>query len=165
MAHEIVFDSIQSSNIPRREKSMIRKWAEKIGVRLPGVSRKNAYDAVEAVRAGGEAVLTGGALGAINAHTGLDYKTKDGHTVPLDAVGGAIALVGSAAMGNDLATDVRNIGTVAVGVASFRQGDRLMREAMLKSGKTPKGQLTAHGEDFGDDDMGDDPIERAARAL
>lgn len=171
MASEmVVFDSIAQSNIPRGEKSMIRKWAEKkLGVVLPGVTRRHIVDTVEAVRAGGEAAITGAALGAIHAKAGLDVNVH-GKRVPADAVGGIVALAASPWM-DGVCTDVRNIGMTTVGIAAFRQGNRVMSEAMLKSGQTPK-TLAAHGE--GDSEFGhigesfgadDDPIDRAARAL
>ena len=90
------------------------------------------------VRAGGEALFVGGALGVLHAMspTGLDVKK-----VPVDAVGGALALVASIGMAHtEVGADLRNAGTTALGIFAFRKTHDMTREIQIKkSGITPGG--------------------------
>ena len=135
------------------------------------------------IRAGGEALYVGCLLGVAHAvsPTGLDVKK-----VPLDAVGGALAIVASAAMAHtEVGADLRNAGTTALGVFAFRKSHDMAREVQLKkSGITPGGGAAVPkglgqsmskiaGEEsrswgtgfFGADSGAEDPVIAAARHL
>lgn len=113
---------------PNTNKSTIRKWFDKlthIGSAHDTV-KAHAREAGMTVRQFGEGALTGAALGAVNAELvgGLDP-----HGVPVDLAVAALAGAGAlASSGEDYAHDLRNIGTAAITVFSFRKTDGFLSE-------------------------------------
>lgn len=194
----ITFDSLASSNMPPAAKSSIRRWYESSqgpgGGNPIALAKLHAKSAGEGLRAGGESLLIGGALGAFHAKsaTGLDVKK-----VPIDAVVGAMGLVaGTMLAQEEVGKDLQNAGAAALAVYAFRKTNDLVVGAMIKAaGLTPGGGATIpagmktitkidatgaaiHGDGRswgtgfgaghsgpGSSDMGEDPIVRAARAL
>ncbi|MGH9966567.1 MAG: hypothetical protein ACREBG_01870 [Pyrinomonadaceae bacterium] len=170
----LVYDSIAQSNIPRGEKSAIRRWFEKTtGLTHFGGARSVARETGLAVRQAGEGGLTGLALGAAHASlkTGLDVKK-----VPVDAVVAVAGIATGIAMaGEEMAHDARNVGTAGLTVFAFRKGYDLMAEKKLQRGEAPGGTFgpaqksKIAGEDDEDTsdavDVGEDPIVAAAKSL
>jgi putative hemolysin len=163
----ITFDSLAKSNMPAAQKSAIRRWYEN-NIAADGAqgaiarAKMHASVAVENVRAGGEALIVGGGLGALAATHGLDYKAGTA-SVPIDASLGIAALATSAAMAHTpFAGDARNAGITALGVFAFRKTYGVIAELQKKNGKTP---VAFAGEDVDADFGGEDPIISAARAL
>ena len=154
---------------PPAQRSAIRRIFERInpsGASAESRSKLMAEAAGHSLRAGGESLLVGGLLGVAHAQlkTGLDIKK-----VPVDAVVGVVGLLGGiglAGQKDGLGSDLRNSGTAALAVFSFRKTHDLIAAKMREKGKTPGSQagaaIAAHGEsDFGDED----PIVAAARFL
>jgi len=162
----LTFNSLANSNMPAAQKSAIRRWYESqmAGNSMAAVANRaklHATAAVEGVRAGGESIIVGGALGALAATHGLDYQKK----FPIDAGLGIAALAASAAAAHTpYAGDARNAGTAALAVFGFRKTYGVLAELQRKNGKTP---VAFAGDDGGDDtDFGaEDPIISAARHL
>lgn len=172
---QLVFRSIAQSNIPSSEKSQIRRWYERMtggGVSLSRV-KQHASEGLEAVRQGGESLLTGGALAIAHAElkTGLDVRG-----VPIDALLGGLGLAGRAAMAHmPGGVDSGNIGASAATVFAFRKTFDLIAQKKASKGQAtggafgPAQQAKVAGEFEGDSsddsDVGEDPIVAAARAL
>lgn len=144
-------------------KSAIRKMYESI---MPGSAhmqraRMHLTAGGEAIRGGGEGVITGAALGAAHAMlpTGLDMSIPGTSMKgPVDAALAAAALAGSAVLaGEDFSTDLRNVGISSAAVFGFRKTNEFVAAKRLAAHKPAFTQMTAHGEE--------DPIIRAARAL
>lgn len=166
----IMFRSLAHSNIPHREKkSIIRHWFDSLGDSPSHRSRAAAtlHHSAHGVRQGGEALFTGAVLGAVHAESGLDIKGK----VPADLLLGIAGIAGASAMSHEeYATDLRNIGATGFATFGFRQGYAFVAEKKRAKGGIPtafnvislKGGMTAHG-DFGDDDIGEDPIVALAK--
>lgn len=163
----VLYDSLQGNGIPtREEKSAMRQWFERsflptIPIR-PGDQIKGG---LSAFRKGTEALGTGAALALVHVETegGLD---KFG--IPVDGVGGAIALIGSAFFPNsEVSPDARDIGADALTVWSFRKTTDLLVEKRISNGKAVPRHLSPanriEGENSGS--AGEDPIVNAARAL
>lgn len=150
---------------PGGGKSAIRKMYESI---MPGsahIQRAKMHLTAggEAIRGGGEGLVTGGLLGAAHAAlpTGLDMEIPGTKMKgPVDAALAAVALAGSAATaGEDYSTDLRNVGISAAAVFGFRKTADYIAHKRLAAQKPAYTQMTAHGEGS------EDPIIRAARAL
>ena len=165
---DMVLDSIDSSNMGHREKSMVRRMFDK----MSGVSRVGSrahstmQQAAHTVRQGGEAIVTGAILGAIHveAPTGLDVKK-----VPVDLALGVLGLASGVAMGDETSQDLRNVGSTALGIYTFRKTSDLLAAKKAQTGAVPGGKkpgAAVHG-DYGGfaGDMGEDPIIEAARKL
>jgi len=91
--------------------------------------------------------LTGGILGAINSQ-----KPAISDKAQLGTAG--VGLIGSVVFASsDFATDMRNVGSDALAIFSYRKGDELMT----------KKRAAVHGDFGGDDTMGEDPIVTAAK--
>ncbi len=128
------------------DHSPIQKWINKLaGIKQHGSAA--AHHGAHAFRQAGEAVLTGGILGAVNStRPELSDKVQMGTA--------AVGLVGSVVFASsDFATDMRNVGSDALAVFSYRKGDELMTK-----------KRAGHHGDFGSDG-GEDPVVAAARAL
>lgn len=122
---------------------------------------KNHVEALaHGVRAGGESIIVGGALGAIEAQRGsLDVvlsKTNAKAVLPIDGALAAVGLIGGIAMGGDgvhgPSEDLRNAGAAAAAVFSYRK---------TKEFVTKRKSMSAHGD--GEVSFGEDAIIRAAR--
>jgi len=172
---ELVFSSLDQSNIPVREKSQIRRWFEKTTglTRFGGRTTATVREVGLGIRQAGEGGLTGAALGAAHASlkTGLDVKK-----VPIDGVVAVAGLVGAAVMAEEeMAHDLRNVGTAGLTVLAFRKGYDFVAEKKLAKGESPGGTFgpaqksKIAGEDddgIGSDvDVGEDPIVNAAKSL
>jgi hypothetical protein len=146
--------------------SHIREWANKIMGSATGMSRAKHHLSAggEALRAGGEAGIVGGALGAMHAMlpTGLDLDMGGPMPVPLDGAVAAAGLIGSAIAGpgDGFGTDLRNAGTVGLGILTFRKTAAFVAEKRALKG-LPTGAVSAgyHGE------FGEDPILKVARKV
>jgi len=144
------FDAIAQSNIPVREKSAIRKWVEKtLGV--PDLHQAVGYatEAAHTFRATTESAGTGLGLAYISASRKEGLDTKFG---PIDGAVAAAGIIGSvfaAGMPMGVSQDLRNVGTNALAILTFRK-----YEAYKKKQDASKGGSTAHG----DESSGRDPI-------
>lgn len=129
------------------DKSPVQKWIN----RLTGIHRNapaHVHHGAHAVRQYAEAGLVGGALGALDA-TKPQYSDKA--QLGLAAVGLVGAVVSAT---EDYATDLRNLGSDAFAIFTFRKGAEMVA----------KKRLAAHGEgagEFGEED----PVIVAARDL
>lgn len=146
----MTFTSLAHSpgHVASPDKSPVQKWIN----RLAGIHR-NAKPAVHhgahAVRQYAEAGLVGGAFGALDA---MRPQYSDKAQLATAAVGIVGAVVGAT---EDYATDLRNIGSDAIAVYTFRKG----REMVARK------QLAAHGESATHGEFGEDPVVVAARNL
>jgi hypothetical protein len=129
---------LEKSNMPPAQKTALRRWWDANKDSKMTQAKLHVAAAGQGVRAGGEALFVGGALGAVHAMspTGLDVKK-----VPLDAVGGALAIVASIGMAHtEVGSDLRNAGTTALGIYAFRKTHDMVREVQIKkAGITPGG--------------------------
>lgn len=156
----IAMRSIMHSNLPAREKSVIRDFVDRhtggkataqlMHLGKTGLSRLHASHGQSLIRQGGEAVVVGGLLGAVNATVGLDYGTKK---IPVDATL-AVAAAGAAVIlhRSGLSTEARNVMSSSLTVYAFRKVSAMM-------GKVPASGTAVAGE------SDEDPIIAAARAL
>lgn len=141
MAHSLaVMDSVRRSNLPDREKSSIQRFYDNLTRRASGISttvgeklgmaRHSISAGSQAVRRGGEAILVGGGLGALDAQlskgdptkSGLDVNVAvgSGYNLPIDAAVGVAGFLAS--MAPSLAKAEDDLQTVGViGVASWAQ--------------------------------------------
>ncbi len=107
--------------------------------------------AVETIRETGESLVTGAALGLVNATGGLERNGK-----PIDAIAGGVAnLTGIVMASSPLGRTLRTSGNVCMGVFAMRKSDKWVRARMGKTGGS------AHGE-FGTEA---DPIIEAGKDL
>jgi hypothetical protein len=161
MSDDLVIQELAASNIPSAKKSAIRRWYESMGGGL--AVKRHVTETAQAVRQGAESGLTGGALGLFEAEQGaLDIRIQ-GHEVPVDGALALLGIGGSIVMANDptgLSSDLRNIGSSALSVFSYRK----IRDWRLKSkGYVPyKTKSLGHGES--DIDM-NDPIVQVAQSF
>jgi hypothetical protein len=152
--------AMEKAGAPKAQVSALQSWWQRQLVQGQGgeqsklaVAKLHVAAAGEAVRAGGEGVITGGVLGAIHAKLpgGLDMKigtTPAGqpagtniHQVPIDAAIGVAALAG-AVFGATTpgGKDLQNVGTAALAVFSFRKMNDLTIQSQFKAaGATPGG--------------------------
>jgi hypothetical protein len=173
---------LDKSTLPSATKSAMRRWWDQNKDSKLTQAKLHVAAAGQGVRAGGEALFVGGALGAAHAlsPTGLDVKK-----VPVDAVAGALAIVASIGMAHtEVGSDLRNAGTTALGVFAFRKTHDMVREVQIKkSGVTPGGGAAmpkgigpaiskiagdydnSGAGHFGSDIGAEDPVVRAARYL
>jgi hypothetical protein len=163
-----LYDSILASNIPRQDKSQLRRWFERMTGELPVAVRptpRQIHGTLSAFRQGTESLATGVLLGVANAELpgGLDF-----YGVPLDAALGGAGLLGSAlAAGSDMAPDARNIGSVGLGVFGMRMTTKLLVEKKLAAGRPMPRHLAYGSKIHGDSEpiAADDPIVKAADDL
>ena len=134
----LTIGELEKSSMPSAAKSSLRKWWDHNKDNKMTQAKLHAAAAGHGIRAGGEAVLVGGALGAVHAlsPTGLDVNK-----VPVDGVIGAVALVGSIMMAHtEVGADLRNTATTALGILSFRKVHDMTRDMQIKkAGITPGG--------------------------
>lgn len=160
----LVYDSLQRSNIPVREKNVITSWIEKVsGAALAPrpLSRSRAVvdegiSFLNTFRQYSEGSLVGVTLGAIHAEVGLDIKG-----VPIDGTAGVAAGIGSVLLGGS--TDLVNIGSHASCVYSFRKIHSLRAEMIRAKGGVPYGTTSPGVAMAGESD--EDPIVKAAKAM
>ena len=162
---DMVLGSVEGSNLPSHEKSKIRNWVEKVSGGL-SKHRSQAMGHVNQIaqvaRGGGEALLTGGALGFLHAEmkTGLDMGEEK---IPLDGIVAVVGLGGAImAGGHETATDLRNTGQTALGILSFRKTHDWIAEKKIQKGEVPGSsnvsasspKVHGDGEDIGADGTG-----------
>lgn len=146
--------------------SAIKKWYDSAKGAGNAIARAKMHAAAagQGMRQGGESLLVGGLLGAASVHlkTGLDVKK-----VPLDAVVGALGIVGGAAMAHEeFGVDLRNTGAAALSVFAYRKTQAYLAEKAKAAGKTPGFEVHGDDEHFVNHDFGaEDPIIAAARFL
>jgi hypothetical protein len=152
MDDALVLHSIGQSNLPPEKKSLIRRWYDQVtgGVSSLAAQRVSGHvrETGHVIRSGGEALITGAALGMIDADMGLDVKG-----VPIDGLVAGAGFLACIYMAHDpygICADMRNIGSDALTVLSYRKS-----KAWRERGKA----IVAHGESV------DDPIALAARDL
>jgi hypothetical protein len=165
-----VLGAIESSNLPSHHKSSIRKWLDRAtgGAGL-GRAKAHALATGHVLRQGGEAVLVGGALGAIKAERaeGLDIKGK----MPIDGIAGAAFLAASIGVANhEVSTDLRNAGSNALTVFAFRKSEQYFLNRKGMGAPPPAAAVPGPAAGGGAapaaaGDYGEDPIVAAARAL
>jgi hypothetical protein len=137
-----ILASVESSNLPGREKSAIRRWVEGVAGTGVGAVGTVAGAGIQVVRSGGESLVVGALLGAAHSEmkTGLDMKK-----VPMDAGIGVLGTLASLALcaqeGSEggLCTDARNIANTGFSVFAFRKTYDLLAEKRLAAGKAPGG--------------------------
>ena len=110
------------------QPSVVRHWLDKARRAVGGSTHLThaAKHTVQVAASYGEAVITGGVLGALNAElaTGLDVQGK----YPIDAaVAAAGAVLPILPMFHDVAADCRNVGSNAAAIFTFRKTDKLLR--------------------------------------
>lgn len=118
-----------------QRKSSIRDWFDRVSAKALGHDKVESagihvIEGVQAVRQGGEALLTGAFLGFVDSEMkgGLN-ATMGQSTVPID---GAIAGLGLAASvlaaghHTGIGVDARNIGSAALSVYTFRMTKELL---------------------------------------
>lgn len=123
-------------------------------------AKKHAEGAAHTIRAGGEAALVGAALGAYDAHMGLDYQLKlpqaapaagqpatapKSFTIPVDGVLAVAGMVGGVALAtheDGIGQDARNVGAAALGILTFRKMQLYSAKVMRTVGQVPKFQNT-----------------------
>lgn len=161
-----LYDAVLSSNLPREEKSALRRWFEKsVGESLTTLKpRGQVKSTLSAFRQSSETLLTGAILGAINVEskTGLDVMG-----VPVDGAAGLLLTAGSALAGtSELSADARNIGSTCLGIYAFRQTTDLLAEKRLARGKALPAHLLRTGTKVSGESTvaGEDPIIQAAKA-
>jgi hypothetical protein len=161
---EVSLARIESSNLPAAQKSNLRRWVERVqGNGIMARAEKHLGAGAHAVRQGGESVIVGAALGAIEGQHGtLDIslsKTKPQMVLPADAAVGAVGLIAGVLFAHEeYGTDLRNAGAAGAAIFSYRKTREFVAARKTKT------TATAHGDDVG---FGaeEDPILAAARAL
>lgn len=167
-----MYNAIEGSNMPSRQKSALRKWYEgRVGglvSRHGGRVARHATEGLQAVRQGGESLVAGAILAAVDVEVGLDVKKA-----PVDLIAGAgFMALGTAMAGHEsgLNCDARNVGASALTVFAYRKTYALLHEKKTAAGEKPKGiAAKVAGEDDYDNgdspEYGEDPIVRAAKNL
>lgn len=182
MSDALVFDSIAQANLPMRDKSVIRKWVDRVSQGTMGMvgvrARSHVVAGGNALRQGAESAVVGGALGMLHAElpTGLDMVVK-GHNVALDGAGGLLALGASIAFGGeDMHHELRNAGAMGVGVFAFRKGYDFIAAKKIAAGQKPggafgpaqtakvAGEIAEGMSDMGEEEIVD-PVVACAKAL
>jgi hypothetical protein len=150
--------------------SPIVKWFENMKARghtTFHAHRDSIVHGADVMRQGGESLVVGGVLGAIAHSRPLDMNVKLSATntisVPLDGAAGAVALgLSMLPTFKDVRTDLKNAGSAALSVASFRKVQALMNAKAAKTGATHHGELgMGAGAQWG----AEDPLIAAARKL
>ena len=147
-------------------------------------AKLHAVAGAEALRAGGEAAVVGGALGvaSVALPNGLDVVVSQNNNkvpkLPIDGAIGAALLVGSviaAGEAHGVSHDLRNAGAAAFAIFSFRKSEQYMSKQYRMQGKVPGYQKSSEYQissgatvtSFrGESGFGyEDPIKLAAKAL
>jgi hypothetical protein len=168
-------DAVDRSSLPHSEKTAIRRFYEKMGGHVSRASHQISHGASQAssmlnkagaaiglgpstvvkathvLRAGGEAIVVGAALGAIDQKNGgLDVTVPigSGYKLPVDAVTGGVAFLASMVGALEpVSEDLNRIGVI--GTASFAA--RKTKEWM--SGAAAGGGSNVGGEFAGEDEV------------
>jgi len=169
----IMFDSLVGrSNLPQREKSYIRRWADQMtGGKLsetverynPGIGMHHVSAGLSTLRQGAEGITMGMALGALSAHDMLEPWG-----FPLDGGGGAIlTLLGVMGAGHEASQDARNAGIAGMTIYSFRKVEALLKH--MSSHVAGEGETDDNPPDDSIDtdgtSVGEDPIVAFSKTL
>ena len=154
-------------------KSALRTWYEKMLGETPlARTKSHVAHGMHAVRASGESLVIGGALGLLDCKlkSGLDvpvYTDKSGkaHTAPLDGAIAAIGAIAGTAMANEeYGKDLINVGAGAAAIFAYRKSRDFMAAKMraanqnvgyqqtpafgasIGAAPAPAASSTAHGE-------------------
>jgi hypothetical protein len=127
-------------------------------------------ESAKSIRAGGEAGLVGGILGAAHAMLpkGLDIPVYGGQmTVPADGIGALVGLGVSAYLGgsSEYSPDIRNAGASCMSIFAFRKSAAYIAEMQAAAGKTVNPAALPFSQHAGESSIGEDPIVRAARRM
>lgn len=177
---QMVFNHILRSNIPKEEKSTIRRWFDSLtGGKATEVIERYGLDkpaettvtAGEVVIAGSEALGVGGALGAMHAlmKDGLDQKIPFTNTrVPVDGALGGMGYLG--AVFSPVAKEhLKNIGTSATAVYGFRKFHDMLAAkrsiSKIEGEETPTTSDKLEDEEPAPGDIGEDPIVTLSKSL
>ena len=142
-------DAIESSNIPAREKSLIRRyWDNARGGGSRGLARvgRHLRGGAQVLRQGGESAIVGAALGALHVElpTGLDAHVGSSPPIPVDAVVAVAGLGGAILMAHDAySDDMRNAGAAAATVFAFRKTHDFLAARAASKGITPGSVVAA----------------------
>lgn len=155
-----LWSAVDSSNMAPHVKSKVSSWIEKASGATRLALGTREQHGMHAVRQYGEALLTGAALGIISAEgkTGLDVNIK-GHDVPIDGGIAVLGFLGKIALGagfmsgEDLASDLGNIGSTSGGIMTFRKLESFLRAK----------RAAVHGEVSGESAASTSEIERLAK--
>lgn len=151
--------AVESSNLSYGQKSAIRRMYERLGGSSAMARAKHHVAATgHTVRQGGEALIVGGALGALHQQKGLDMNIRGKVTIPVDGAVAAAGLIGGVALAHEeYGSDLRNMGAAALSIFAFRK----TAEYMAKRSGVP---VRAAGEfEFGAETVEADPIVAFAR--
>lgn len=178
----MVFNHILRSNIPKQEKSGIRKWFDSItggkmseviehyGLNEP-VPEEKQITLFQAAVGGAEGLGTGAALGALHAllDDGLDFKVPlTDKRVPIDAAVSSVSLLGAvfSPIGKE---HLKNAGVSAAGVYGFRKFHDMLaaKRAISKihGEEAPATSADLKDEEPAPADIGEDPIVTLANNL
>lgn len=151
--------AIGSSNMSYGQKSAIRRMYERLGGgAMMGRAKAHAMGTAHAIRQGGEALIVGGALGALHQQKGLDVSIQGKVNVPVDGAVAAVGLVGGIALAHEeYGADLRNMGSAAAAVFAFRK----TAEFVAKKKGQPVRAAGESGFEFGTES--EDPIVSWAR--
>jgi hypothetical protein len=176
---DMVFDHIMRSNIPKSEKSTLRRWFDSVtGGKTSEVIERYGLDRAvekkvtvgEVVVAGTEAMGIGGILGALHAvrENGLDVKVPfTNRSVPIDGSLSGLAYIAAVAV-PVIGEHAKNVGTSAAAVYAFRKfHDMLAARRISKMGgeETVTTSSTPDAEEPAPADIGEDPIITLANKL
>lgn len=178
---QMVFNHILRSNIPREEKSTIRRWFDSLtGGKATEVIERYGLDKPadttvtvgEVIVAGSEAMGVGGVLGAMHAmlKDGLDQKIPFTNTrVAVDGALGGVGLVG-AVLSPVAKEHLKNIGTSATAVYGFRKFHDMLaaKRSISKIEGEENGTVTSEkldDEEPAPGDIGEDPIVTLSNSL
>jgi hypothetical protein len=176
---DMVFNHIMRSNIPKSEKSTLRRWFDSVtgGKASEVIERYGLDQAVEkkvtvgeVVVAGTEAMGIGGILGALHAvrENGLDVKVPfTNRSVPIDGSLSGLAYIAAVAV-PVIGEHAKNVGTSAAAVYGFRKfHDMLAARRISKMGgeDTVATSTAPDAEEPAPADIGEDPIVTLASKL
>lgn len=178
---QMVFNHILRSNIPKEEKSTIRRWFDSLtGGKASEVIERYGLDQPaetkitvgEVLVAGGEALSVGGALGAAHAllKDGLDQKIPFTNTrIAVDGTLGSLGYLG--AVFSPVAKEhLKNIGTSATAVYGFRKFHDMLaaKRSISKIEGDDSAPVTSEVPDDEEPtpaDIGEDPIVTLSKSL
>ena len=150
MPHSLaVLDSVRDSGLPHSEKTAIRRFydrlapighrassmaasvgssassmAASVGSKL-GLGHHTVVSGTRVLRAGGEALIVGGAIGALDAQLGgldVNVPVGGGFSVPVDGAAGVLAYGASMVQALDgVSEDLERVGTIGVASWAARQ--------------------------------------------
>jgi hypothetical protein len=173
---DMVFNHIMRSNLPRQEKSTLRKWFDTVSggktshfISKYGLDKQiaNKVTVSDVIVAGTEALGVGSALGALHALHGLDVQVPmTASRVPVDGALSGLSYLGAIAI-PALGEHLKNIGTSAAAVYGFRKFNDMLsakRNTSSIAGE-PVFSEVASDEEASKSDIGEDPIITLAKNL